>query len=73
MSVNNVAIHPNNSSNIFISRGAGPTDVDGGLLVSLDGGTSFVETLTGIELNAFKFDPNNASVMYLGARLVWRF
>lgn len=66
VSVNNVAIHPNNSSNIFISRGAGPTDVDGGLLVSLDGGTSFVETLTGIELNAFKFDPNNASVMYLG-------
>ncbi|MEH6538025.1 MAG: T9SS type A sorting domain-containing protein [Psychroserpens sp.] len=64
VSVNDVAIHPGNPDNIFISRGAGPTSVDGGLLVSSDSGSTFTEKLAGIELNAFKFDSSNN--LYLG-------
>lgn len=64
VSVNDVAIHPSNPDNIYISRGAGPTAVDGGLLVSDDAGSTFTEKLAGIEFNAFKFDSSNN--VYLG-------
>ncbi|OUR94625.1 hypothetical protein A9Q87_03040 [Flavobacteriales bacterium 34_180_T64] len=66
ISVNNVAINPDNPDNFYISRGAGPTEEDGGVLVSFDSGVNFVEGLVDIELNAFKFHPSNSNIMYLG-------
>ena len=66
VSVNEVAVNPGNPNFIYISRGAGPTNVDGGVLISTDGGANFTEKLAGIELNPFKFNPNDPSIVYLG-------
>ncbi|OIQ27696.1 MAG: hypothetical protein BM564_11490 [Bacteroidetes bacterium MedPE-SWsnd-G2] len=66
ISINNVAINPINPDHLFIARANGPTDNDGGLLVSTDAGLNFTEVLDGIELNAITFDENNTDTMYIG-------
>ena len=67
ISVWNVAIDPENPAKIFIVRGAGPTDVDGGLLISEDSGETFTEALAGIELNSIGINPFDTNDMIAGA------
>lgn len=67
IAVNEVAIHPSNPSHIYIARSVGPTDNDGGLLISTDGGNTYIEKLAGFELNAMTFSPTNSDIMYLGS------
>ena len=67
VSVWNVAIDPENPAKIFIVRGPGPSDVDGGLFISEDSGETFTEELAGIELMSIGINPFNTDDMIAGA------
>ena len=67
VSVWNVAIDPENPAKIFIVRGPGPSDVDGGLFISEDSGETFMEKLAGIELNSIGINSFNTDDMIVGA------
>ncbi len=61
-----VAIHPTNPQKLYIPRGNGTTDIDGGILISEDGGQNWEEKLEGIILNPIAFNPNNPDEIWLG-------
>lgn len=63
---NNVAISAANPQKLFIMRGMGPTDVDGGLFISNDMGATWTETLQGNALNTMSFNPSNPNEVLLG-------
>ncbi|HLP64695.1 VPS10 domain-containing protein [Flavobacterium sp.] len=64
--VNNVAISPNNPDKLFITRSFGPENVDGGLFISEDGGTTWAEHLTGILLDPIAFNPTDSNDIIIG-------
>lgn len=64
--LNDVAIDPNNSEKLFLTRGNGSTSVDGGLFVSEDAGQNWDEKLPGIVLDPITFDPTNGQNIWLG-------
>lgn len=66
VSVWDVAIHPENPAKIFLVRGPGPTDVDGGLFISEDSGETFTEKLAGVELNSIGINPFDTGDMIVG-------
>src|SRR5690606_17164228 len=51
---------------IFLVRGPGPTDVDGGLFISEDSGETFTEKLAGVELNSIGINPFDTGDMIVG-------
>lgn len=61
-----VAIHPENPEKLYISRGNGSTEVDGGLLISDDGGVTWTEKIAGIVLQPIAFNPTNADEIWVG-------
>lgn len=61
-----VAIHPENPQKLYIARGNGNTDVDGGLLISEDGGATWTEKIAGIVLQPIAFNPTNADEIWVG-------
>lgn len=61
-----VAIHPENPEKIYITRGNGNTDVDGGLLISEDGGQTWEEKIEGIVLQPITFHPTNPNEIWVG-------
>lgn len=61
-----VAIHPTNPEKLYIARGNGNTDVDGGLLISEDGGQTWEEKIEGIVLQPIAFNPANANEIWVG-------
>ena len=63
---NNVAISPNNPDKFFIARSNGPTSVDGGLLVSLDTGATWIEKMPGQLFNEITFNPENSDIILAG-------
>lgn len=67
--INDVAISPNNSDKIFLARGNGDTDVDGGLWTSVDDGQNWTEQLDGITLDAIAFNPTDANDMMIGSSI----
>ncbi|MFT3794762.1 VPS10 domain-containing protein [Flavobacterium sp.] len=69
--VNDVAISPNNSDKVFLARGNGDTDIDGGLWVSINDGQDWtsVASLEGVTLDAIAFNPANANEMYIGSSI----
>ena len=67
--VNDVAISPNNSDKIFLARGNGDSDIDGGLWASTNYGADWTETLEGVTLDAIAFNPANANEMMIGASI----
>lgn len=67
--INDVAISPNNSDKIFLARGNGDSDIDGGLWTSTNYGADWTETLEGITLDAIAFNPANANEMMIGASI----
>lgn len=67
--LNDVAISPNNSDKIFLARGNGDTDVDGGLWTSVNYGVNWTETLEGVTLDAIAFNPENANDVMIGSSI----
>lgn len=61
-----VAIHPTNPEKLYIARGNGNTDVDGGLLISEDGGQTWEEKIEGIVLQPIAFNPSNSNEIWVG-------
>lgn len=66
INVNNVAISPYDSQRLFIMRGASPDPVEGGLLISDDGGFTWEEKLPHTNFSALTFHPENEDELYLG-------
>lgn len=66
VSVNNVAIAPNQADKIFIMRGVSPTRTVGGLLVSTNAGANWVEKIPGNTYNPIAFNPDNQDDILLG-------
>ncbi|WP_178984112.1 T9SS type A sorting domain-containing protein [Winogradskyella helgolandensis] len=64
--LNEVAISPSDPDTIFLARGNGSTDIDGGLFVSTDAGLTFTEALAGINLSTIAFDPSDDQTIYVG-------
>lgn len=61
-----VAIHPTNPEKLYITRGNGDTDTDGGLLISEDGGQTWEEKIEGIVLQPITFNPTNVNEIWVG-------
>ncbi len=61
-----VAIHPENPAKLYITRGNGDTNTDGGLLISEDGGQTWEEKIVGIVLQPITFNPTNANEIWVG-------
>lgn len=66
---NNVAISPDDPEKLFIMRGEGPTDVDGGLLTSTDAGENWTEQMPQIRFHAITFNPENPQDILLGTSI----
>lgn len=67
--INSVAICPNDSKKLFLMRGLGDTDVDGGLWISKDNGDNWTEHLPGIPFEAIAFNPANLDDVFLGTSI----
>lgn len=61
-----VAISPASPSKLFIGRNLGTNGVDGGLLISGDGGENWTEKLPGNTFQAIAFNPSNADDILTG-------
>lgn len=61
-----VAIHPTNPEKLYIPRGNGTTDVDGGILISEDSGETWTEKIEGIVLQPIAFNPTDANEIWVG-------
>ncbi len=66
ISINNVAIAPNNPDKIFLMRGVSPGRDFGGLLFSVDAGRTWEEKIPGNTYSAIEFNPRNADDILLG-------
>ncbi|OAB78654.1 T9SS type A sorting domain-containing protein [Cochleicola gelatinilyticus] len=64
--INDVAINPADPNTLYLSRGNGSTDVDGGLFISNDAGQTWTETLEGIILDPITFNPEDAQHFWVG-------
>lgn len=67
--INNVAISPNNPKMLFLARGLGGSGVNGGIFISLNGGTSWQESLAGVSTEAIAFNPNNSNEILVGSSI----
>ncbi|MUU78315.1 T9SS type A sorting domain-containing protein [Winogradskyella endarachnes] len=61
-----VAISPNDPNKLFLTRGNGSTNIDGGLFVSNDAGQNFTELLPGVVLDPITFHPTDNQTIYVG-------
>ena len=66
VALNRVTISPSNPEHLFLSRGLGPTSVDGGLFISTNGGQTWTEKLSGIPVDPIVFNPQNNNEIYVG-------
>lgn len=71
--VNDVAIDPNNTQKIFIARNGGPGNVDGGLLISTNGGQTWTEKLNGLILQSVAVNPANSNDIFVGSGVLWTY
>lgn len=60
------AFHPENPEKLYLTRGNGDTDIDGGLLISEDGGQNWVEKIHDIVLQPITFNPTNPNEIWVG-------
>lgn len=66
VSLNNIAINPENPDHLILTRGFGPNGVEGGMLISTDAGQTWEVKLEGIVLNPVSFNPFNTDEIYAG-------
>jgi photosystem II stability/assembly factor-like uncharacterized protein len=67
--INNVAMSPIDPQNIFLARGNGDGDVDGGLWISDDAGETFTESLAGVTIDPITFHPTNTDEILVGSSI----
>ncbi|HMI07414.1 MAG TPA: T9SS type A sorting domain-containing protein [Flavobacterium sp.] len=67
--INDVAISPGNSDKLFLARGNGDSDVDGGLWISDNDGADWTESISGITLDAISFNPSDANDILIGSSI----
>lgn len=65
----NVAFSPDDADKIWITRGNGDSQVEGGLFVSNDGGQTWQEQLEGIVLGPIAFHPEKPEEIWLGTAI----
>lgn len=61
-----VALNPDNPEKLFITLGNGDSGLDGGLLISEDGGETWTEKIEGIVLEPIAFHPENSDEIWVG-------
>lgn len=66
VAISSVAINPNDSQHLILTRGLGPTGIDGGLFQSMDGGITWTEQLKGVVLDPIVFNPHQTQDILLG-------
>ena len=66
VSINNVAIYPDNPNKLFLMRGVSPGSEMGGLFMSGDAGATWEEKIPGNTYSAIAFNPGNANDILLG-------
>lgn len=66
VSINNVAISPDNANKLFLMRGVSPGSNMGGLFLSEDAGISWEEKIPGNTYSAIAFNPGDADDILLG-------
>jgi len=66
VAISSVAINPNNPDHLLLSRGLGPTAIDGGLFQSTDGGETWIQQLEGVVLDPIVFNPHNPNDIFIG-------
>src|SRR6218665_110611 len=64
--INNVAISPTDSKKVFLARGNGDSDIDGGLWISSNEGSTFTESLPGVTFDPIAFRPGNSNDIVIG-------
>ena len=64
--INNVAISPKQPTRLFLARGNGDSDSDGGLLISENSGADWTEHIPGIPVDQIAFNPTNLNDVLLG-------
>ena len=64
--IQDAAIAPNNPRTIYLTRGNGNTDIDGGLFITKDAGVTWSEKLSGIILGPITFRPSNFNEILIG-------
>lgn len=67
--INNVAVSPTDNKKLFLARGLGDSNVDGGLWISTNGGLDWEEKVAGIAFEPIAFNPDNASEIYAGSSI----
>ncbi len=66
ITINNVAIAPNDDQKVFLMRGGAPTETVGGLLVSSDAGQTWEEKIPGYTYSPIAFNPTDANDILVG-------
>lgn len=66
ISINSVAIAPDNSQKLFLLRGGSPFANIGGLFISENGGETWSEELAGYTFDAIAFHPTNSNDIIIG-------
>lgn len=66
IALNRVTLSPSNPEHLFLSRGLGPTEVDGGLFISTNAGETWTEKLAGIPIDPLVFNPRDNNEIYVG-------
>lgn len=66
VSLNDIAINPENPQQLILTRGFGPNREEGGILISNDAGQTWDEKLEGVILNPISFNPFNTDEIYIG-------
>ena len=64
--IEKVAIAPNDPQKLYLTRGNGNTDVDGGLFISTDAGENWTEKLAGVVLSPITFRPSAPNEILVG-------
>ncbi|MFA8300185.1 MAG: hypothetical protein ACEPOV_08490 [Hyphomicrobiales bacterium] len=69
-SINRLAISPEKTGKLVLGLGLGPEEIDGGILISEDKGTTWAETLTGSACGAIEFDPKDPTHIIMGTGIM---
>ena len=67
--VNNTAMSPTQSNELFIARAQGPNGSNGGLLISRDAALTWTESLPGYTFDAIAFNPANVNDILIGTSM----
>ncbi len=67
--INDAVMDPANPQNLFVVRNGGPGNIDGGLLISKDGGATWTEKLNGLILQSIAINPVDSNIIFVGSGL----